>query len=70
MDILGKVIEYKDTLFSSKKYCIIYLILIAIAFISMVQPEDLHHPAFELATFVVIAILGIFCGSAPREDRN
>lgn len=61
MDILGKVIEYKDTLFSSKKYCIIYLILIAIAFISMVQPEDLHHPAFELATFVVIAILGIFC---------
>ena len=59
--ISDKIVDYKNTLFDSKKYCILYLALIAIAFISMVTPEDVLHPAFELAAFVFIAILGIFC---------
>ena len=59
--ISDKIVDYKNTLFDSKKYCILYLALIAIAFISMVTPEDVLHPSFELAAFVFIAILGIFC---------
>jgi uncharacterized membrane protein len=61
MKVYDKVIDYKDTLLSSKKYWILYLVLIVIAAISMVKPADISHPAFELATFVFIAILGVFC---------
>ena len=61
MNMFGKLDEYKDTLLSSKKYCMLYLVLIAVAFISMVRPEDVLHPAFELATFAFVAVLGTFC---------
>ena len=59
--LTDKVSEYKNTLYDSKKYCIIYLILILIAFISMITYENFMHPKFELFTFFLVAFLGIFC---------
>ena len=53
--------DYKNMLFKSKKYWIIYLILILILGLSTVRQKNLYHPEFVILTFVVVAILGIFC---------
>ena len=59
--VLDKIVDYKDTFLDSKKYCFTFLILLIIAFISIVRPDDILHPSFEAASFVIIAILGLFC---------
>ncbi len=59
--VLDKIVDYKDTFLDSKKYCFAFLILLIIAFISIVRPDDILHPSFEVASFVIIAILGLFC---------
>lgn len=53
--------EYKNDVINSKKYWIIYLILISIAFFSLLDVENYAHPKMEILIFILSAILGVFC---------
>ena len=53
--------DYKDMLFKSKKYCLVYLVLVLILGLSTFGKKNLYHPEFVILTFIIVAILGIFC---------
>lgn len=53
--------DYKNMLFKSKKYLFIYLLLILVLGLSTASQKNFSHPDFVILTFVVVAILGIFC---------
>ena len=53
--------QYKETLFESKKYWLIYIVFIAAMFASTALTNDFAHYKFNLLMFVFIAVLGIFC---------
>ena len=58
---IGKTLfEFKDNLFKSKKYWIIYLIFIAIATLSAFNVGNFLYPAKELIGILVIAVFGVF----------
>ena len=52
---------YKDMLFKSKKYWLIYLVLVLIFGLTTANKKNLIHPEFAILTFIIVAILGIFC---------
>lgn len=49
---------FKDLFSQSKKYLIIYLILISLLGISTIYNRNLHNPAFEISIFIIVAVLG------------
>ena len=51
--------EYKDIFFNSKKYWLIYLLLISIMGISTISKRNLQDPTFEIIVFILVAILGV-----------
>ena len=53
--------EYKDIFLNSKKYFLIYLILISVMGISTLSNANFQNPTFEIIIFVLVAVLGIFC---------
>ena len=53
--------EFKDVLISSKKYWLIYLVLIIVLGLSTVTYKNVLHPGFEIGTLLVVAFLGILC---------
>ena len=53
--------DYKDVLFESKKYLLVYLIFITVTGISTISKKNILYPKLEIATFVLVAILGIIC---------
>ena len=53
--------DSKDMLFKSKKYCLVYLVLVLILGLSTFGKKNLYHPEFVILTFIIVAILGIFC---------
>ncbi|WP_197031851.1 DUF2142 domain-containing protein [Methanobrevibacter sp. YE315] len=57
----GNLTEIKDILLESKKYLLIYLVLIIVAGISTISSANISHPKFELVTFVIVAVLGCLC---------
>jgi len=52
--------DYKDMLFKSKKYWLIYLVLILILGISTMNNKNILNKHFVMLTFAVVAVLGIF----------
>lgn len=56
-----KLKDFKNVFFESKKFLLIYLIFITITTLSTLSYKNMVHPKFELLTFALIAILGIFC---------
>ena len=56
-----KFIDYKDMLFKSKKYWLIYLVLIFIFGLSTAYNKNIMQINFIVLTFIVVAVLGIFC---------
>lgn len=52
--------DYKDMLFKSKKYWLIYLVLILILGISTMKNTNILDQSFVMLTFAVVAVLGIF----------
>ena len=52
--------EYKGIFFNSKKYWLIYLLLISIMSISTLYKRNLHDSTFVVIVFVIAAVLGIF----------
>lgn len=55
-----KLNEYKNNIFNSRKYWIIYLICISIIFLSLMDMNNYNHPKMEIIVFVLMSILGIF----------
>ena len=53
--------DYKNMLFKSKKYWLIYLVLILVLGLSTASQKNFIHPDFLILTFVLVAVLGIFC---------
>ena len=53
--------DYKNMLFKSKKYCLIYLVLIFVLGLTTINKKNFAHPEFAILTFILVAILGIFC---------
>ena len=52
--------DYKDMLFKSKKYWLIYLVLIIVLGITTMNRYDVLNQHFVLLTFALVAILGVF----------
>lgn len=52
---------FKDVLLESKKYLVIYLVLIIIFGLSTATYKNLIAPGFVLSTLLLVAIVGIFC---------
>ena len=65
MDVLAglevSLKDYKNMLFKSKKYWLIYLVLILVLGLSTASQKNFIHPDFLILTFVLVAVLGIFC---------
>lgn len=67
------LIDFKENLFKSKKYWLIFLVLIFIASASMVNMENIVHPKMEICIFIILSIIGIFCISfyqGHNDDKN
>ncbi len=60
-DLSNTLTSYKDMFFKSKKYWLIYLVLVIIFGLTTANKKNLIHPEFAILTFVIVAILGIFC---------
>ena len=45
----------------SKKYWIIYLIFITVTLVSTLSAKNFARPQFVIATFVIVAVLGVLC---------
>ena len=52
--------EYKDIFFNSRKYWLIYLLLICVMGISTISTRNFQDPAFEIIIFIIVAVLGVF----------
>lgn len=52
---------FSRTFTECKKYWIIYLVFIAVTCLSTVFTNKCANPPFEIAVFIIIAILGILC---------
>ena len=53
--------EFKDVLISSKKYWLLYLVLIIVLGLTTVTYKNVLHPDFEIGTLLIIVFLGILC---------
>lgn len=53
--------DFSKTLIGSKKYWIIYLIFIAVTCMSTLSAKNFENPNFVIATFIIVAFLGVFC---------
>lgn len=53
--------DFTETLIESKKYWVIYLIVIAITCMSTIKFKNLAHPQFIVPVFIIMAFLGVFC---------
>lgn len=60
VDFRSKILDYKNSLIISKKYLILYILFISVTCLSTISKDNLIHPKFELLTFILVAILGIF----------
>lgn len=52
--------DFKDTLFKSKKYWLIYLVFITLTLSSTIF-QNIEHPKLLVLSFVFLALLGVFC---------
>lgn len=67
------LINFKKDILKSKKYWLICLILIVIAFFAMMKMENYAHPKLEIAVLVISCILSIFSISfyqSHNDDKN
>lgn len=60
IDVGEKVLEFKENLFKTKKYWIIYLVLLAVACLTLFNGNNFASPVKELIVVVIVAIFGIF----------
>ena len=61
INIKTKFVEFKDVLYTSKRYLFIYFVLTTFLFFTTVSKENIIHPKFEILMFCLVIILGFFC---------
>lgn len=57
----NRLINFKNVLFESKKYILLYLFCIIILSLSTISMKNIIHPKFEILSFIFVSIIGIFC---------
>lgn len=60
-DVHSLLIDYKNMFFKSKKYWLIYLLLVIILGFSTITYPTIMPSQFVIITFLIAAILGVFC---------
>lgn len=53
--------NFKSDLFKSKKYWILYVVLVLLASFSMFGVDNYAHPKMEIGIILLSSILGVFC---------
>lgn len=53
--------EYKDVFLKSKKYWIIYLVLVLLSSLSLMTMDNYTNPKLELITIILVSVIGVFC---------
>ena len=62
MNAFQEVISnFKSDLFKSKKYWILYVVLVLLASFSMFGVDNYAHPKMEIGIILLSSILGVFC---------
>ena len=67
------IINFKDDVLKSKKYWIICLILILIAFFAMMNAENYANPEMEIGVLILTSLLSVFFiifYNGHRDDKN
>ena len=70
MKFMHKLSIFKENIYKSKKYWIIYLALIIFASISMLGIKNYQQPLIEIALIIIVALLGIICISFYSNHNN
>ena len=60
-NITDKFNQYKETLFETKRYWLVYIGFVMIALASMLSANNPGHTKLAIVMFLLITILGIFC---------
>lgn len=58
---LEVISNFKSDLFKSKKYWILYVVLVLLAAFSMFGADNYAHPKMEIGIILLSSILGVFC---------
>ena len=53
--------NFKKNLILSKKYWIVYVVIIVLVFLSMASVANYQHPKMEILILILCSVLGIFC---------
>lgn len=59
-DVTAELNDFKENLFKSKKYWIIFLVIIAFISLSLFGGKNYAHPKMEIIIIVLVSLLGIF----------
>lgn len=70
LDLKNQLITFKDGFFNSKKYWIIYLVLILFFVLSNFSLSNYLNPKFEILVLILISLGGIFCISYYFSHSN
>ena len=62
--------DIKEAFLKSKKYWIIYLLLITIMGLSTISKRNFTDPSFEILVFVIVAIFGILSITFYFSNNN
>lgn len=71
--IKKNLIDYKNNIFKSKKYWMIFIILLLLGSLSMISINNIEHPKMEILMFSLVSIVGVFLISyyfANNSDEN
>ena len=65
-----KLYSFKDDFIKSKKYWIIYLILILLGSSSIMGIDNYLHPKMEIGIICLLSLLGVFCITYYQRHNN
>ena len=73
IDFENEFINLKKGFFDSKKYWIIYLVIVFCSFLCQMNMGNYADPIIEILTLIVVCVLGVFCISfywSNYDDNN
>ena len=61
LDLKNRLILFKKDLLLSKKYSLIYILLLLILTLTRFEAQNYLHPKMEIFGFILLSIMGVFC---------
>lgn len=61
IDFENKLVDFRNNFINSKKYWIIYLIIVFCSFLCQMTISNYNDPLIEILTLIVVSIMGVFC---------